>query len=548
MTSTIEIRVPDIGTNSAVPIIEITARVGDNLAVGDPLMVLESDKATMDVPTDKAGTLVELLVSEGDEVTEGTLIAKLELTNGQTDPSELSQTRSPESTNTDAIEKAAAAILGAKATTLDMRVPDLGDSKAVPIIEICIKTGDQLAAGDTIAVLESDKATMDIPCDVAGTVLEVLASEGDEVIEGSLIAKLAVEAKSETAPTPAPTMNTATAVKEVANNNQPHFESTRTPPQPVAAVVPGSLSTAIPVYSSPSIRRYARTLGVAIESVIGTGPKGRITREDVEAFVKLQLTTETAVPALATTGPALAGLPDWPTIDFEKFGPIERTSLNRITRISGPALTRNSLLIPHVCNFDEADITSLESFRQILNTEACVDDAKITMLAFTVKAAVAALKAYPIFNSSLDVDEVVLKQYWHIGVAADTPEGLVVPVIRDADRKSLREIANEMQVLAAKARRGRLSPAEMSGATFTISSLGGIGGTGFTPIINAPEVAILGMTRAKTMPHWTGSKFEPRLIQPLSLSWDHRVVDGVAAAKFLQHLSASLTDFRRVEV
>lgn len=287
---------------------------------------------------------------------------------------------------------------------------------------------------------------------------------------------------------------------------------------------------------------------MAIEKVSGTGPKGRITREDVEAYVKQQLSVETAAPAPAAASPALAGLPDWPKVDFEKFGPVERTSLSRITRISGPALARNSLVIPHVCNFDEADITSLEAFRQMLNNEAGADDAKITMLTFTVKAVVAALKAYPMFNSSLDGNEVVLKQYWHIGVAADTPEGLVVPVIRDADRKSVRQIANEMRTLADKARSGKLSPAEMSGTTFTISSLGGIGGTGFTPIINAPEVAILGMTRAKMTPHWTGSEFEPRLIQPLSLSWDHRVVDGVAAAKFLQHLSASLTDFRRVQV
>lgn len=441
-------------------------------------------------------------------------------------------------------------------STIEIRVPDIGSNSAVPVIEIAAKVGDKLAAGDTLVVLESDKATMDLPIDEAGTLVELLVSEGDEVAEGVLIAKLDV-ARGQSLHVEQPKQTkqgeSALPADDIQANAQhsrlsetPAAKTLATDQVAVASSKPAALPTGVPVYASPSIRRYARTLGVAVEKVTGTGPKGRITREDVEVFVKQQLMQATAAPAEAN--PTLAGLPAWPKIDFEKFGPVERASLSRITRISGPALARNSLVIPHVCNFDEADISSLESFRQTLNSEAGADDAKITMLAFTVKAAVCALKAYPMFNSSLDGDEVVLKQYWHIGVAADTPEGLVVPVIRDADRKSLREIANEMQMLAAKARQGKLSPAEMSGATFTISSLGGIGGTGFTPIINAPEVAILGMTRAKMTPHWTGTEFEPRLIQPLSLSWDHRVVDGVVAAKFLQHMRASLNDFRRVQV
>ena len=310
---------------------------------------------------------------------------------------------------------------------------------------------------------------------------------------------------------------------------------------PVLAGAAAALAapSGLPPHASPAIRKFARELGVDLARVSGTGPRGRITREDVNGFVKAAL----QAPAAPQTGIGF-GLPDWPRVDYAKFGPIERKPLSRIVRISGPALARNAIAIPHVTNFDEADVTDLEAFRKQVNAEG----PKLSILPFAVKAAVAALKAYPAFNSSLDGGDLVLKHYWHIGVAADTPEGLVVPVIRDADRKSLREIAAEMAELAADARAGRLKPSDMQGASFTISSLGGVGGTGFTPIINAPEVAILGMTRAAIRPVWDGAAFQPRLVQPLSLSWDHRAVDGVAAARFLGVVRDILVDFRRISL
>ncbi|ETA49508.1 2-oxo acid dehydrogenase subunit E2 [Ponticoccus alexandrii] len=422
-------------------------------------------------------------------------------------------------------------------TIIDIHVPDIGDFKDVPIVEIPVSVGDSVQVDDTLIVLESDKATLDVPASHAGRIVELLISQGDSVSQGTLLARFeiiegeapkatAVQEKTPEAPTSAPRMSPATAPA----------------PEPAAPTAP--LVTSGKSHASPSIRRYARTLGVPLAEVTGTGPKSRILREDVEGFVKARLSESTPRPASSTVG----DLPDWPQEDYEKFGPVERLILSRIVRISGPALARNAMVIPHVCNFDKADVTDLEDFRKILNNEAGPDDAKITLLAFTVKAVVSALKAYPKFNSSLDGDEIVLKRYWNIGIAADTPEGLVVPVIKEADRKSVAEIAAEMGELAAQARIGKLSPAAMSGATFTISSLGGIGGTGFTPIINAPQVAILGMTRAEVQPVWRDDCVQPRLIQPVSLSWDHRVVDGVAAARFLQHICRSLTDFRRVSI
>ncbi|WP_425101989.1 2-oxo acid dehydrogenase subunit E2 [Tropicibacter sp. S64] len=376
-----------------------------------------------------------------------------------------------------------------------------------------------------------------MPSSRAGKIVDLLVSQGDRVREGTLLARVqAADSKA----------------SEPATPKDKPIEAAVPPPQPAPLTTPAA-EPAKPVtpppasgksHASPSIRHYARMLGVPLTEVTGTGPKSRILRADVEAFVKARL-SDTAPRQTASPG---MGLPDWPTEDYEKFGPVERRKLSRIARISGPALTRNALVIPHVCNFDKADVTDLEDFRKLLNKEAGPEDARITLLAFAVKAVVAALKAYPTFNSSLDGDEIVLKRYWNIGVAADTPEGLVVPVVKEADRKSVAEIAAEMGTLAAQARAGKLRPAAMSGATFTISSLGGIGGTGFTPIINAPQVAILGMTRAEIRPVWREDTVQPRLIQPVSLSWDHRVVDGVAAARFLQHVCRSLTDFRRVSI
>jgi pyruvate dehydrogenase E2 component (dihydrolipoamide acetyltransferase) len=405
------------------------------------------------------------------------------------------------------------------ASIIEIRVPDIGDFHDVPVVEIPVRPGDMVAAEDTVAVLESDKATLDVPTPRAGRIAEISVAVGDRVTEGTVLLLLEVEEMVE-----------AAAPRPV----QPQ-------PAPAAPVAPSRREPGQPAYASPSVRHFARSLGVVIAEVPGTGPKGRITRADVEALVKARLTAPAgAVPT--------AGLPDWPKVDFAAFGPVERRPLSRIERISGPALARNALVIPHVCNFDRADVTETEAFRKALNAEAGPEEAKVTLLAFAVKAVVAALKAHPRFNASLDGDEIVLKRYWTIGVAADTPDGLVVPVIRDADAKGLREVAAEMAAKAAAAREGRLRPADLQGATFTISSLGGIGGTGFTPIINAPEVAILGMTRAGIEPVWDGAAFQPRLMQPLSLSWDHRAVDGVAAARFLGDVARNLAEFRRVSV
>lgn len=420
-------------------------------------------------------------------------------------------------------------------------IPDIGDFKDVPVIDVLVKPGDVVAADDTVLVLESDKATLDVPSPAAGTVREVMVRIGDKVSRGS--AFLVMEAS------PGTVAQTPSAPAPAAAN--PETSPPASPPAPVAASAPAAAIANIAAppcesdgalpHASPSIRRFARELGVDLAQVKGTGPKGRISREDVQEWVKARLAG--AAPT-AAQGSGLGLLP-WPQVDFAKFGPVERTPLSKIRRISGANLQRNAVLIPQVTNFDEADITELEAFRQLLNKES-KDGTKLTLLPFVIKAAVAALKAYPSFNSSLDGDDLIVKRYHHIGFAADTPEGLVVPVIKDADQKGLAEIAAEAVRLAADARQGKLKLGDMQGATFTISSLGGIGGTNFTPIINAPEVAILGMTRSATKPVWDGTSFQPRLVQPVSLSWDHRVVDGVAAARFLVKLCQVLGDFRRI--
>lgn len=438
-------------------------------------------------------------------------------------------------------------------TVIDIRVPDIGDFKDVPIVEIPISVGDTVQIDDTLIVVESDKATLDVPSSHAGSIVELLVTEGSPVSEGTVVARLEITAALDAGtPTAAPTADAAAAspAPDAATTAAVEAQTPAPATAPISAMPPvGALAPNRSVYASPSIRHYARKLGVSLAEVTGTGPKARIQREDVETFVKARMTgaADTTAASGAPMSP-IAGLPDWPKENFEKFGPVERVALSRIVKISGPALARNSIIIPHVCNFDKADVTDLEDFRKRLNAEGTKDDPKITLLAFTVKAVASALKAYPKFNASLDGDEIVLKRYWNIGVAADTPEGLVVPVVKSADQKSVAEIAAEMADLAAQARSGKLKSEAMQGATFTISSLGGIGGTGFTPIINAPQVAILGMTRAEIQPVWIDNGVQPRLIQPVSLSWDHRVVDGVAAARFLQHVCRVLSDFRRVSI
>lgn len=415
---------------------------------------------------------------------------------------------------------------------MEIRLPDIGDYKDVPIIEILVKPGDVIAVEDQLMTVESDKATLEIPSPAAGTVKEILVEIGARVSQGVILMTIEPAATLAAAPTPAPApIAAAIAVEAPAQQHN-------APAAVIATPAPTSTSTG--AHATPSVRVFARELGVDLSAVKPTGDKGRIRREDITAHVKQRLSGASSDAARSGIG---AGLPAWPVVDYEKFGAVTRQPLSRIQKISGGNLTRNWLSIPHVTNFDKADVTGLEEFRKELN--AASKDTKLTMVAFLIKASALALKAYPQFNASLDGDELVLKNYVHVGFAADTPKGLMVPVIRDCDRKGVLEIGTEMRALAEKAREGTLGAGDMQGGCFSVSSLGGIGGAGFTPIINAPEVAILGAGRSAMEAIWDGNAFQPRLIMPVSLSWDHRVIDGVAAAKFLGHIAALLGDFRR---
>jgi pyruvate dehydrogenase E2 component (dihydrolipoamide acetyltransferase) len=440
------------------------------------------------------------------------------------------------------------------ATATQVEVPDIGDFDDVPVIEILVSVGDTVAVEDPLVTLESDKATMDVPAPLAGVVRELSVAVGDRVSQGSVL--MSIEGSDgdsgggEPAEAAAAVDRSAEATTQPAESveapAEPPSAPAEPPSAPAAPAAPAKTNGGGPIYASPSARRLARELGVDLRSVSGSGRKGRITKEDVQNLAD----GKGAVPAGAAptaTGGGVGGLDllPWPTVDFEKYGPVERVERSRIQRISAPNLARNWVMIPHVTHNDEADITDLEAWRKRLNEEHAREGVKFTMVSFLVAASVVALKEFPIFNSSLDGDELVLKRYYNIGFAADTPGGLLVPVIKDADRKGLKEIAGDLTDLSGRAREGKLSLEEMRGATFTISSLGGIGGTSFTPIINAPEVAILGVTRAAMKPVWNGSEFVPRLMVPLSLSYDHRVIDGAAAARFVSFLVGVLSDLRR---
>jgi pyruvate dehydrogenase E2 component (dihydrolipoamide acetyltransferase) len=439
------------------------------------------------------------------------------------------------------------------AEVTQVAVPDIGDFSDVPVIEVLVAEGDSVEVDSPLVTLESDKATMEIPAPVAGVVDKLLVKLGDKVSEGTPIATIAAgdgsasgEAQLDAAPARDTQEPAAVApaseppAPDAAADGAPAAEAERPPsdgvsPLPEGAPPSPALSDGEPPYASPLARRIARELGVDLSSIRGTGRNGRIVRADVEAAA--------AAPAPAA-GPSLAGLAPWPQVDFARYGEIERVPLSKIQQISGPNLARNWVMIPHVTHHEEADITDLEAFRKQVNAEH--PESKVTMVALLMKAVVATLKEYPDFNASLDGDDLVLKRYWNIGFAADTPYGLVVPVIKNVDQKGLLQVADELRDLSGKAREGKAGPADMSGATFTISSLGGIGGTGFTPIINAPEVAILGVTRSATKPVWNGTEFVPRLMLPMSLSYDHRVIDGAKAARFMVHLANVLSDLRRI--
>ncbi|MEX3592689.1 MAG: dihydrolipoyllysine-residue acetyltransferase [Burkholderia sp.] len=525
MSQSIAVRVPNIGEFKEVPVIEVLVEVGDTVDKEQSLVTLESDKATIDVPSSEAGVVKEMKVKVGDNVSEGTLIMILESGAGKAKAEEAPKT---------AVVPAATPTAAATGGTVEVKVPDIGDFKDIPVIEIGVKVGEKVEKEQSLVTLESDKATMDVPSPVAGVVKEINVTLGDNVSEGTLIVLL--ESGKSVAPTAAAPK--AEAVK---------VETHKTAALAQAEAKPAEDGRAR--HASPSVRKFARELAVDVGGLAGSGPKGRITKEDIIAFVKGVMSGQCAGPAAASAPATVGGelnLLPWPKIDFTKFGVIEAQPLSRIKKISGANLHRNWVMIPHVTHNDEADITELETLRIQLNKENEKSGIKFTMLAFVIKAVVSALKQFPTFNASLDGDNLILKQHYHIGFAADTPNGLVVPVIRDADKKGLAEIAKAMADLSNVAREGTLKLDQMQGGCFSISSLGGIGGTHFTPIVNAPEVAILGLSRGAMKPVWDGTQFVPRLMLPMSLSYDHRVIDGAAAARFNAYLAQILGDFRRV--
>jgi pyruvate dehydrogenase E2 component (dihydrolipoamide acetyltransferase) len=586
--STIEVKVPDIGDFRDVPIIEVFVKPGDAVAVDDSLVTLESDKATMDVPAPAAGTVKSVGVKVGDKVSEGSVVMLLE-PNAQAAP----PPRAPASTRGDGDasgesrshattmrgattappapehetpsprgEKGRADTPGEGGSstppagpTIEVRVPDIGDFTDVPIIEVFVKPGDIVRADDPLVTLESDKATMDVPAPIGGVVEGVRVAVGERVSEGTPLLTLKTsQTGAEPASRGTPPTHPSDAERTVSPIAAPARAPTPAPAPQAAAAVPQRSAEAVDesamrsAHASPSVRKFARELGVDLGKVTGTGAKGRILNEDVQQYVKRALASPAATPAGGVGGGGTLNLLAWPSVDFAKYGVVEAKPLSRIKKISGANLARNWVMIPHVTQFDDADITDLEALRVTLNKENEKAGIKVTMLAFLIKASVAALRRFPDFNASLDAggENLIHKSYFNIGFAADTPNGLVVPVLKGADQKGVLQIAKEMAELSAKAREGKLGPADMQGGCFSISSLGGIGGTAFTPIINAPEVAILGVSKSALKPVWDGKAFAPRLMLPLSLSYDHRVIDGAQAARFVTYFAGVLADFRRV--
>ncbi len=553
----IEVKVPDIGDFSEVAVIELLVKPGDSVKPEQSLITVESDKASMEIPCSHAGVVKELKVKIGDKISEGTVVLLLDAEGASAPAAAVAAApaAAPAAPSAPAAPAApAVAVSPAAAGRVEVRVPDIGDFKDVAVIEVFVKPGDTVKLEQSLITVESDKASMEIPSSAAGVIKELKVKLGDTINIGDLLAVLEGTAAASAAAPAAASAAVAVAASAPAAQVAPVVAATTAPTPAAALAVPAHNPTAAPVnvpHASPSVRKFARELGVPLDEVKGSGNKGRITQEDVQAFTKSVMagaaqTKAQAAKASAGGDGAALGLIPWPKVDFAKFGPIERKELGRIKKISGANLLRNAIMIPAVTNHDDADITELEAFRVSTNKENEKSGVKVTMLAFLIKACVSALKKFPEFNSSLDGDSLVYKQYWHIGFAADTPNGLVVPVIKDADKKGVLQISQEMGELAKKARDGKLGPADMTGATFTISSLGGIGGRYFTPIINAPEVAILGVCKSQMEPVWNGKEFVPRLMLPLSLTWDHRVIDGAAAARFNAYLGQILADFRRV--
>lgn len=540
--SILELRIPDIGGHSDVNVAEVYIKVGDKLNIDDNMFMLETDKATMEVPAEASGVVVEVLIQVGSTVNEGDVVVKIQAEGSTPAVAPVSATVEEVVPAVVAVAAPAQAVTAAS-QLVNVIVPDLSGNHDVSIIEVAVKVGDSIKEEDTIMTLETDKATMDVPSTATGIIKDMKVAVGGKVNQGDLI--LVVEVASSVAvASPAPVAATSAPAVVAA-------------PSPAPVVVPPVAATTAAVvdevsfskaFASPSIRKLARELGADLGKVKGTGEKNRITEDDLKAFVKGVMTSKTtAAPVVASinSGGGIDLIP-WPKVDFAKFGTIRREEMTRIKKLSGANLLRNWVMIPHVTVFDRTDITEMEEFRKQLNAEYAKADVKVTPLAFLIKAAVFALKKFPAFNASIDGDSIVYKEYYNIGFAADTPNGLVVPVIKDADKKGIVQIAGETSALAKAARDGKLKPTDMQGGTFTVSSLGGLGSTAFTPIINAPEVAILGVSKSSIEPVWNGKEFTPRLMLPLSLSFDHRIIDGAAGAKFTSFLAQVLSDLRRM--
>jgi pyruvate dehydrogenase E2 component (dihydrolipoamide acetyltransferase) len=575
--SLVEIKVPDIGDFSEVSVIEVLVKPGDTVKAEQSLITVESDKASMEIPSSQSGVVKELRVKLGDKVKQGSVVMLLEVAGVAAAPAVAASAAPSSPAQAPAVASQAAT---ASSGLIQVKVPDIGDFKDVAVIEIMVKPGDRIAADQSLVTVESDKASMEIPSSAAGVLKELKVKVGDVVNIGDLLAVLEgatktvqaepfgsaqdrpAEATASQGPsTPSTGLRTGSSGRTEATS--PVVVTAPAGPAPERTMPTAALPPHEPMaptgqlpHASPSVRKFARELGVPLDEVRGSGLKGRITEEDVQNFTRAVMSGAAQTKAISTQAVTSAGaaapaggglnLLPWPKVDFAKFGPIERKDLSRIKKISGANLHRNWVMIPHVTNHDNADITELEALRVQLNKENEKSGIKVTMLAFAIKACVAALKKYPDFNTSLDGDQLVYKQYFNIGFAADTPNGLVVPVLKDADKKGIMQISADLAELSKKARDGKLGPADMTGACFSISSLGGIGGRYFHPIINAPEVAILGLSKSIMEPVWNGKEFVPRLMLPLSLSYDHRVIDGASAARFNAYLGQILGDFRRV--
>ncbi|MCB2380887.1 dihydrolipoyllysine-residue acetyltransferase [Shewanella sp. SR1] len=547
-TKVVEVTVPDIGGDTDVSVIEVLVAVGDKIEVDSGLITLETDKATMDVPSPFAGVVKDVKVAVGDKVSQGSLVIMLEVGGAApaAAPTVAAQAAPAATVAPVAAAPAAPAAPAASVVAVkEIQVPDIGDASNVDVIEVLVSVGDEITADQGLITLETDKATMEVPAPFAGKLLSLTVKVGDKVSQGSVIATIetvtagAPPAAVAQAAAPAPVSAAPVAAPTPASRPPvPHHPSAGTP-----------VSTGA-VHASPAVRRLAREFGVDLTQVTGSGRKGRIMKEDVQAYVKYELSRPKATAATSVGSGNGGGLQviAAPKVDFSKFGEVEEIPLSRIQKISGPNLHRNWVTIPHVTQFDEADITEMEEFRKQQNDVAAKKkaDYKITPLVFMLKAVAKTLQQFPVFNSSLssDGESLIQKKYFHIGVAVDTPNGLVVPVVRDVDKKGIIELSRELADISIRARDGKLKSADMQGSCFTISSLGGIGGTAFTPIVNYPDVAILGVSKSEIKPKWNGKEFEPKLMLPLSLSYDHRVIDGAMAARFSVTLSGILSDIR----